>query len=471
MAAYPPPTEDLPIFDDSVFTTADNASLTLATASQYFLRFPNAQGNENLQTTFTYGLATFNGGAEFYDAGGTTNIIQNGADLVFTPSVAGGGLKVNSISNNGSDMNISAGGVNNNMNLTAGAGGGNINLTSGGYIDIVAADTITNICPNGAYFSTTTANPLAGDGIINGSAKKVALTSDNSNGTFYIPFSKTTTANNNPLYIDNTTSPLSYNPSTSTLTAATFNGSISTATNATQVSLTSDNSNGNFYIPYSQTTTANNNALYIDNTTSQLSYNPFASTLTATTFNGNASTATTATNATQVSLTSDNSNGVYYIPFSKTTTANKNTLFIDNATRPLNYTPVNSTLRCQTIEASVLLPSTSTTITFAGTTLTANFGTTASFGNFRVNISGTTNTISTLGFSNGNNNSCFTIAISNNGTGNLTINGVFLGTNIFTTDNTTLTIPSTENALLKVRSVNFFNGGVLYIVEKYRLYV
>ena len=97
MAAYPPPTLDLPIFDDSVFTAANNAPLTITTASQYFLRFPNAQGTEYLQDTYIDGLATFNASALFYDAGGTTSIIQNGADLVFTPSVAGGGLQTSTI--------------------------------------------------------------------------------------------------------------------------------------------------------------------------------------------------------------------------------------------------------------------------------------------------------------------------------------------------------------------------------------
>jgi hypothetical protein len=97
MAAYPPPTLDLPIFDDSVFTSANNVPLTITTASQYFLRFPNAQGTEYLQDTYIDGLATFNASALFYDAGGTTSIIQNGADLVFTPSVAGGGLQTTTI--------------------------------------------------------------------------------------------------------------------------------------------------------------------------------------------------------------------------------------------------------------------------------------------------------------------------------------------------------------------------------------
>ena len=45
------------------------------------------------------------------------------------------------------------------------------------------------------------------------------MTSDNTVGTYYIPFTKTTTATNNTLYIDDVTGPLNYNPSTGTLNA------------------------------------------------------------------------------------------------------------------------------------------------------------------------------------------------------------------------------------------------------------
>ena len=54
---YRPPTESLPIFDSTVFRTADTA-LTIGDASKYFLQFPNAQGTENLQTTNISGTLT-----------------------------------------------------------------------------------------------------------------------------------------------------------------------------------------------------------------------------------------------------------------------------------------------------------------------------------------------------------------------------------------------------------------------------
>jgi hypothetical protein len=201
--------------------------------------------------------------------------------------------------------------------------------------------------------------------------------------------------------------------------------------------------------------------------TAGISCNPSTNSITATTFNG---TISTATNATQVSLTSDNTSGTYYIPFSKTTTANNNTLFIDNAVGPLSYSPVNATLTCQTIDASVLLPTNTPAATFAGTTLTCNFGTT-SFGGFRVGITGSTNTISTLAFTNGVANGRYTISIHNSGSGDLTINGTFAPSATYaTTDNTVLTIPTNTNALMVVRLINFTVGGNDYIVERYRLF-
>jgi len=59
MASYQPPTENLPIFDPSVFMTGDEP-LTYNEASKKFLKYPNAQGEENLQAINVNGLANFN---------------------------------------------------------------------------------------------------------------------------------------------------------------------------------------------------------------------------------------------------------------------------------------------------------------------------------------------------------------------------------------------------------------------------
>jgi hypothetical protein len=60
MANYTPPSENLPIFDNSVFISNDTP-VTIEYANKNYLRFPNAQGTENLQTINVNGTANFNG--------------------------------------------------------------------------------------------------------------------------------------------------------------------------------------------------------------------------------------------------------------------------------------------------------------------------------------------------------------------------------------------------------------------------
>ncbi len=61
MASYTPPTEDLPIFDSLVFQS-DDIPLTVKQGKKLFLRYPNAQGTENLQAINVGGIATFTTG-------------------------------------------------------------------------------------------------------------------------------------------------------------------------------------------------------------------------------------------------------------------------------------------------------------------------------------------------------------------------------------------------------------------------
>ena len=60
MADYLPPTENLPIFDTTVFNTAQNEYLTYNQATGLFLTYPIAQGDETLQAITVQGIATFN---------------------------------------------------------------------------------------------------------------------------------------------------------------------------------------------------------------------------------------------------------------------------------------------------------------------------------------------------------------------------------------------------------------------------
>lgn len=59
MTSYAPPTENVAIFDSINFTSGDEF-ITQSQADKRYLRFPNAQGTENLQAINVGGLATFN---------------------------------------------------------------------------------------------------------------------------------------------------------------------------------------------------------------------------------------------------------------------------------------------------------------------------------------------------------------------------------------------------------------------------
>ena len=64
MSEYDPPTENLPIFDPVVFSTGDEP-LTYNIAVKKFLKYPSAQGTENLQAINVNGISTFNAAANF----------------------------------------------------------------------------------------------------------------------------------------------------------------------------------------------------------------------------------------------------------------------------------------------------------------------------------------------------------------------------------------------------------------------
>ena len=66
MANYPPPKQDLPIFNPTEWDRP-NIPLTINDAKNFFLEYPNAQGLENLQTIIVNGASTFNDTASFND--------------------------------------------------------------------------------------------------------------------------------------------------------------------------------------------------------------------------------------------------------------------------------------------------------------------------------------------------------------------------------------------------------------------
>ena len=73
MSNYDPPKETLPIFDPAVFATGDEP-LTYNIAVKKFLKYPSAQGTENLQAINVNGISTFNAASNFNEPIRMTNI-------------------------------------------------------------------------------------------------------------------------------------------------------------------------------------------------------------------------------------------------------------------------------------------------------------------------------------------------------------------------------------------------------------
>ena len=142
----------------------------------------------------------------------------------------------------------------------------------------------------------------------------------------------------------------------------------------------------------------------------------------------NVSWSGTSSNASAVNLTSDNTSGTYYIPFSKTITANTNVLYVDNVTGPLSYNPSTSSLSCLLLNGTLIQPTTQNTATYTSSTLSIN-GSAYSFRNSNIIISGGSNTISALTLTGMIVGGEYNVGIYNGGSNNLTIN-TGLGTNI-----------------------------------------
>ena len=93
MSAYPPPKEDLPVFNASNFEYADEGALTYESAKNYFLTYPTAQGTEYFLDANVANRMLIGGEIEFGDgtiqttAAGASGIIPTLYAYSFTSSI------------------------------------------------------------------------------------------------------------------------------------------------------------------------------------------------------------------------------------------------------------------------------------------------------------------------------------------------------------------------------------------------
>ena len=122
------------------------------------------------------------------------------------------------------------------------------------------------------------------DGTTTNTINYLGYTTRNSvqNSTHFLNFSDTWATGTGSIQ---KTTGIECNPLTKTITATTFAGALSgTASNATNVGITSDNSAGTFYIPFVKLSGSGSRPLFIDDVTAPLTYNASTGTLNSTIF-------------------------------------------------------------------------------------------------------------------------------------------------------------------------------------------
>ena len=190
-----------------------------------------------------------------------------------------------------------------------------------------------------------------------------------------------------------------------------------------------------------------------------MSCNPSTGNITATSFN--VSFFGTVSNASNIALSSDNTNGTYFIPFSKTNTSS-NVLYVDDVTGPLTYNPSTGGLTAFQFICEILISSVTQSAFFSSGILTVSGGN-LSLRNLNFTFSGTSNTMTSLNLAGSRNNGTYYVALQNNGTGNLTIN-TGLGANIKTTYSSAVIVPTTGSALMTINTITL-NGVTTTIVD------
>lgn len=274
MAQYLPPSENLPIFDDSVFQV-NNTPLTYSDAIKHFLTYPRAQGKEYLQEIEVEGVSTFNQNLIINDGSNITVATGSGgnSDTTFissdtisitkveafgdpqttTLSAVAGSLTVNndagystqiyagriqytdnntnkfSVTNttavnfvdNGFQNSIEA--IDNSLVLTTNVLGSGYNFRpEGNERFIITRDNVRSLAPlpavgdNSDKVATTqfVFNELA-DGVPN-----ISVTNSTANTQYTLPLITSTATGSYPPYAGGT---MTYNPSTSTLTVPIIN--------------------------------------------------------------------------------------------------------------------------------------------------------------------------------------------------------------------------------------------------------
>lgn len=155
-------------------------------------------------------------GLSVSDAGNTISSVITEGLITLTSGITSNTLDSSNWSGNYQSVNTSANATHYlNFSDSSSTGYGKSQKTTG-----ISCNPSTKTITATTFNGTTFIGALSGNAV---SASNVVIASDNTSGTYYIPFSKLS-AGTNPLYVDDTTSPLTYNPSTGIMTSLYFSG-------------------------------------------------------------------------------------------------------------------------------------------------------------------------------------------------------------------------------------------------------
>lgn len=346
MSSYGPPTEDTAIFDTIYFKQGEEF-LTQNQADRRYLRFPNAQGTENLATITVSGTASFSQPITLTSTTASDRSINN---TYYTLIDAVSNLQTGVIYSSGTnfiyDTNYNSAGHYFYSNTSGGVQTNPLKVTSD-LTTITAGSSVVNVTTNDLFLNPVGSIDCNGKtlNMTSGEIHNCPLVHSQNNNDIIIEGKGTgdvilKTNGINRLTIDDTgyqtfEGGMSYDNATNTL-ATTLDGN---------VVLDEFLSAG----PYYPVLASSNGSqrLGVNLAPVAMTYNCATDTLTCANFNGtiaNATNATTASNANNVLVTTDNTSGTYYIPFTKTSGTGNKGLFQDDTTGPLSYNPSTATL-------------------------------------------------------------------------------------------------------------------------------
>lgn len=381
-----------------VWSTPSTAATTVGVtdtnaAGTYYPTFVSASGPgqtlraDILTNPLTYnpstGVLTASGISSAYSATGITNLggfnVINGAGIAATTfqGALQGNADTATLATTATNI---AGGVIGNIPYQAGAGSTTL-LVNGAAGTVLTSGGVGGI-PTWTAPSTT--------------ATTVSITDTNTAGIFYPTFVSASGAGQT-LRADITANPLTYNPNTGVLTSTNFTGSVTgLATQASAVTITDTNINATYY-PVFVSAAGTNQTLRADIASFPLTYNPSTATLTAQTIVANASikpaTITDITNSTgganSAVLTSGTGSGIVWGSAPATAlygTGADGNIYLDGSSATLAYSFVTYNSGTQTYTLTRDVYAIQFVLYSPNSLITAGY---RIFATFEVNLSGT----------------------------------------------------------------------------------